>query len=392
MLERCDLVDTTGMLFSNPQTTTVFCNNNIKVPLEYRYVFDIGSGGTKSKLVLVEPKSGKIIKTLKEISVPMPYQECISRSDDGRTLTKECMQKGLQSIMDIIAYYGIEDINDFKNAGIATAWARNAKNSDEYLQLLSDHGLNVRVISQQEEGEIGYKVAQDHGASCEMDERMAIIWDIGGGSYQLSAQKKDGSIHVHQGPYGSSNFNKDVRDYIKEKYNDDNNQTLFDKLEIEAAREFAKLKVSDSIASDEVLASLMKDKCVDLVAMGQFMNLGIKPSVRSSGYISKEKINHAILSGEDKHFTQAQELFPMRDERFINVVQTDLILTEAIMQGLSRDSFIIVNAKSVDFVATDSSFWNYEFNNMTVANDTYPSEVNCLHLYPHGVAEIIVSY
>jgi len=391
MIDKCNLLESKGMLISSKETTNLLCNNNIKIPLEYRYVFDIGSGGTKSKLVLVDAINGKIFKTLNEVSVPMPYQECISQSEDGKTLTKECMQKGLQSIMEIVSHYGVNDLGSINNAGIATAWARNAKNIDEYLELLSEYGLNIRVISQQEEGEIGYKSAhnQHKHIPCNLEERMAVIWDIGGGSFQLSAQNDDGTIYVHKGPFGSSNFNKEVKDYIKQKYNDDNEHTLFDKKEIKAAREFAKLKISDEIAADETLAGLMKDKCVDLVAIGQFMNLGIKPSVKTSGYISKERIDEAIKAGENKHFSEAQNVFPSRDEKFIGVVQTDLILTEAIMNGLSKEEFVVINAKSVDFVATDHSFWGVANTTMSLVDNL--TEVNCLHIYPHGVAEIIVS-
>ena len=73
---KCNFADTVSFNTSKEYSSTLLCNTMGSVPLKIRYVFDIGSGGTKSKEVLVTPE-GKIASTLREESVSMLYQKCI---------------------------------------------------------------------------------------------------------------------------------------------------------------------------------------------------------------------------------------------------------------------------------------------------------------------------
>jgi hypothetical protein len=372
---KCNFADTISFNTSKEYSSTLLCNTMGSVPLKIRYVFDIGSGGTKSKEVLVTPE-GKIASTLREESVSMLYQKCISESPDGKSLPKACMDEGLASLMKIISAYGIEDMSSVSIAGIATAWARNAKNINEYMDLLNSYGFNIRIISQQEEGEIAYKSAESHYMPCNGDNRVAVVWDIGGGSYQLSAKEKDGSIYVHQGKYGSANFHKDVRDYIKNKF-DVSDTKFWNKSELDLAEEFAQKNVVESIQQDNHLKELMADKCVDVMAIGQLMNLGIKPIIDKSGVISNDKIDRAIEGSYEKALVDAATQYTAIDKKFLPLVQSNFVLIKAIAQGLGQDSFHIIDAKSMDYVATDKSFWpaNDFISNpsMTFADD------NCVY-------------
>ena len=372
---KCNFADTVSFNTSKEYSSTLLCNTMGSVPLKIRYVFDIGSGGTKSKEVLVTPE-GKIASTLREESVSMLYQKCISESPDGKSLPKACMDEGLASLMKIISAYGIEDMSSVSIAGIATAWARNANNINEYMDLLNSYGFNIRIISQQEEGEIAYKSAESHYMPCNADNRVAVVWDIGGGSYQLSAKEKDGSIYVHQGKYGSANFNKEVKDYISNKFNTSDTK-FWSKSELELAQEFAEKNVVESIQQDNHLKELMSDKCVDVVAIGQLMNLGIKPIVDRSGVISNEKIDRAIDGTYEKTFADASTQYDAIDKKFIPLVQSNFVLIKAIAKGLSTNSFHIIDAKSMDYVATDKSFWPAN-DFMFDANVTF-ADINCLH-------------
>ncbi len=359
--------------------STLLCNRQVHLPLEVRYVFDIGSGTTKSIEVLVDKLNGKVVKTLQEENISMPYQKCISESVDGKTLPEKCMVEGLQSLMKILEKYGIEDIAQVKNAGIATAWARNAENNQEYMDLLKQHGFNFRVITQKEEGQIGYKAADSHYMPCDAEQRLAIVWDIGGGSYQLSAKDDDGSIYVYKGAYGSSNFKQAVNKYLENKFVT-NSEIFWSEDVVNAIEELARRDVSDVIKSDKKLASMMHGKCVDLIGIGQFINDGVKGIFGSSDLVYKAKIAEIIEGTYNITKEVAKQLFPTRKPEFIGNTQSDLILTKAIMEGLDKDSFISVDARSVDYVATDPSFWP-EFvaaqNATNIFDESIPT--TCIH-------------
>ncbi len=363
-------------------TSTLLCNTKFSVPLETRLAFDVGSGVTKSVEVIVDIENGKIVKTLQEVNMPMAYQKCISESPNGRTIPRDCMEEGIKSLMKILDIYGIDNPRAVHNAGIATAWARNADNIQEYMDLLKENGFNFKVISQQEEGEIGYKSADSHYMPCDAEDRIAIVWDIGGGSYQLSAKEDDGNIYVHHGEFGSSNFKKGVNTFLNSKFNTPADM-FWSKEAVAAMNNFAKEKITDVIKQDSYLAGLMEGKCVDLIGIGQFLNLGIKGMFGRSDMVQVGNIERVIEDTYNISHEAARNLFPTRKADFIGATQQDLIMTKAIMKGLGKEDFIVLDAKSVDYVATETSFWS---NNTVPINSTSYLESNsdlitCLH---HG--------
>ncbi len=376
---KCRTHDKIYANFSSNVAPSLLCNTNLSIPLETRMVLDIGSGTTKGKIALVEPQNGKIISTLKEATVPMAYQKCLKDSPDKATLSKECMSDGLASVMKIISILGIDDLSSIKNAAIATAWARNAKNIDEYMKILKEQGLNIHIISQQEEGEIGYKAAESHYMQCDAENRIAVVWDIGGGSYQLSARDDEGRIHVIHGGYGSTNFNEKASEFLGRKYSNPQEE-MWDHKELSDIKEFAKQKVSDVIANDSKLKSMMNGKCVDLVAIGQFMNSGIKSFFGDHDTISTNNLSQILEQTAGKTVSEIPKMFPNRNENFAVYTQSDLLITEAIAKGLGKTEFVLLDAKSMDYVATDKQFWpderlnpDHSFEDLICLNMDNPS-------------------
>ncbi len=361
--------------------STLLCNTRFSVPLETRYVYDVGSGTTKSKKVLVDTENGKIVKTIQEVNQSMGYQKCISESPSGDVLTKSCMNEGVESLMKILKTYGINDPKSISNAGIATAWARNAKNIEEYMGLLKEHGFNFKVISQQEEGEIGYKSADSHYMPCDAAERVAIVWDIGGGSYQLSVKEENGTIYVHHGEYGSSNFKKSVNSFLSSNYTAPVGK-FWSSEAVASMKKFAKEKITDVIKQDTHLTDLMKGKCVDLIGIGQFLNSGVKGIFGQSDIVHVENIERVLeQTYEIKHET-ARDIFTTRKPEFIDATQQDLIMTYSIMKGLDQEDLVVIDAKSVDYVATEESFWsNSKYNDTGDMGylDDNNDMITCLH-------------
>jgi len=62
--------------------------------------------------------------------------------------------------------------------------------------------LASKVISQEEEGRIGFKTAL--GLYPELTPSQVIAWDSGGASFQISAEDDEGELQVYEGPLGKS--------------------------------------------------------------------------------------------------------------------------------------------------------------------------------------------
>lgn len=307
---------------------------------EIRIGLDVGSGSTKAKGVVFDSYRSSIDKELKSLNVPMGYQKHISQSAGGHTLSEEAQVEGMQKLLDIINSFKHNGIDTIKCAGIATAWARNAYNSSDYTDLLDKFGMHIKTISQKEEGEIGYKVAESKLMSAN-DNAELVVLDIGGGSFQLTHQGSY-DLDVFNGPYGSSNFSKEIRDHVG------NHNSFLSTDEVSLAREYAKEHVNfDKVGNDDV----------KVAGIGQFLNLGIK-GLLDKEYVTLTDVKDLISSFSDMTFSEANAQFPKIGSEFMLAEHTNLILLEAIMEAEQVDTIHFVDAKSVDYVMLTESFWD----------------------------------
>lgn len=333
-------------------TTNLSPNSNAASNLEVRYVFDIGSGGTKSKAVLVDKNTNKLIVTIAEASIGMPYQKCISDSEDGKTLPHSCMNDGLTSLLKIVNAYGFQSTKDMKCASIATAWARNALNGNDYIDLLNEYGFNVKVVSQEEEGLIGYKAAQMQLGRDIIGR--TLVWDIGGGSFQLCLRDQlSQKLFVYEGGYGASNFNHEVMSIFK----DEGRNGVFLTLEqLEKAKEFAHEKVTKPLQEFTNKNINVIDLSNGAFGIGQMMNLGMK-SLVGRDKIDAKTVDSLIKEFATTHITGAANKYPDIHHEFLEQMQTNLLLIKAVMDGLNVMEVNFLNAKSLDYVALDPVYW-----------------------------------
>jgi uncharacterized protein (DUF952 family) len=85
-------------------------------------------------------------------------------------------------------------------AGIATAVFRKAENGKDLLQKIEkDLGIHFQILSQDEEGKIGFLSAKI--LYPEIGEENLLAWDSGNGSFQITAKIGD-TYKIYQGPLG----------------------------------------------------------------------------------------------------------------------------------------------------------------------------------------------
>lgn len=223
--------------------TTNFQDKIITCHSEIRGGFDIGSGSTKlqiSKVKICSNDKIDIEKVYYKSSIPVKYSQDLNDSN-SKVFSQKIINKGLDSmkLMTREALQKLEEecgINCKVNAwrGIMTEAFRKAKNWEEAKAQLTTavDGLIIKRLNQREEALYGfYPIIKLNG----FDQKNAIVWDIGGGSTQLTAfdtnfksnQFSSEGVYVIGTSLGSATF----ASFLKSKINSNNNRNSFNPIQ-----------------------------------------------------------------------------------------------------------------------------------------------------------------
>jgi exopolyphosphatase / guanosine-5'-triphosphate,3'-diphosphate pyrophosphatase len=193
------LVDLSAFQQSILQEATASINlapHDSERKLERRAAFDIGSGQIKVQVSDVDLIVGKITNVLFTDTARVPLRENLANSLDGR-LSCEVRNQAVEAIKELMKK--IAPFHPEACHAIATESLRLAKNSDAFVeQIKKETGLSVTIVSQEEEGILGFISAVSETA---IDPDTAISWDFGGGSFQVTAKCGD-RYCVYQGRLG----------------------------------------------------------------------------------------------------------------------------------------------------------------------------------------------
>jgi exopolyphosphatase/guanosine-5'-triphosphate,3'-diphosphate pyrophosphatase len=163
-----------------------------------RACFDIGSGSTK--MVVADVDTVKhTIEIVYEENAKVDYKGDLEKSADNR-FSDKILEQGLKVLNELAQKAHQKGAKQF--AGVATAAFRTSDNGKEYLNQIEDKlGICVSLISQKEEAEMGFM------AACQGEDNKDIaVWDIGGGSMQISCYNKDHEFKVYEGQFASNNM------------------------------------------------------------------------------------------------------------------------------------------------------------------------------------------
>lgn len=167
-----------------------------KAELVTRAAVDVGSGGLKVTVAKIDPTSQKIDKILysKEHSVLLKRDLQVG----GKSEFSDKIQKvALETIANL--QRDIAPLNPKEWRGIATAASRQAKNAQAMYDKIADElGVVISIISQQEEGRLGFMTA---ASVSKVDQNNLIAFDSGSGSFQLTTLIDD-KLEVVEGDLG----------------------------------------------------------------------------------------------------------------------------------------------------------------------------------------------
>ena len=168
-----------------------------------RAAFDIGSGSTKMKVAKVNTCLGKILKIYLEESGPIGYNEDLKKSSNN-TFSNTIIDKGVQYLK--MLKVKASKFNPDSYVGVATSAFRKSSNANIAIEKINDIGIDSRVVSQEDEALIGFYAALSK-YNIKKDE--LVVWDIGGGSMQITAFNK-GKMIIYKGKLASVGFKNDV--------------------------------------------------------------------------------------------------------------------------------------------------------------------------------------
>lgn len=310
---------------------------------EIRAAMDIGSGATNIKIAKVDPKTDKIIAQIFEKSIPVPYQKHLEQSKDN-TFDQDVMDQGIRAIKalkEVADSYHVKKV-----VAVATAAFRQATNAEQFARDIEKQtGVQVRIINQDEEGILAFRGAL---ALTSVHPQQAVVWDIGGGSMQLTTLSPEGTYLVEKGKTASVLFkNAVIQDIKHQDLKTTQSPNPLTKEQMQAAIEYGAKLAQET-------APFIKDKLHDpkthIIAVGNLFNLGIKPLVHSQA-VHRQALEKAVI----KWANQPDSELP--GGSLVEVTVTNPLLVLGYMQGLDIKQVDVVSVNNADGALTYPPYW-----------------------------------
>lgn len=319
--------------------------------------YDIGSGGTKFMGALLNVETMTIDQIFSQGSFPVAYRQDLYQSETNEfsDLIQELGIQALQAAKKQIEHdyvAGDFQYGEIQHFAIATAAFREAKNGELVASYFEDKlDFPVNIISQEEEGKLAY-----YSASSQLDpaklEHPPIVWDIGGGSMQLTYKDQFDHFHIMEGQVASQTFQSLISETLlhKEPTASPNPMTESD---VEAAIDLAKAH----LLFDPTITAIIKQQVTDhapIIAVGSVHNFTIQPLCNLAGthsgdhYYTKDDVYLAINLLTDKRDEQIQKLMSLANADFAKNQLTNLILVYAMMDIMGIDRVQTVKSSNVE--------------------------------------------
>jgi len=244
--------------------------------IEMRAGIDIGSGASKLKIAKVDKCKDKIEKILFTKDFAVEYKDDL-RSRNKKSFSKSIIKKGrsaFREISSILKKYKVQSTR-----AVATSAFRTSSNSAVLIRYAKSLDIPVEVISQDEEAILGYKSAKSLTSG-----RKYLVWDIGGGSMQMS-YKKDDKLLIYKGKLASVPFRAYVTKFVQNSKKRSPNPMSSKDVDksIKYAHDYALRDI------DKDLQKVIKTQDIDIIGIGGVHSSAILESMGKKGnYTYKE--------------------------------------------------------------------------------------------------------
>jgi exopolyphosphatase/guanosine-5'-triphosphate,3'-diphosphate pyrophosphatase len=311
---------------------------------EIRAALDIGSGATNLKVARVNPETNKIISQIFEKSIPVPYQKHLEQSSNN-TFDQPVMEQGIQSIKALK-----EIANSYhakKVVAVATAAFRQASNASNFAQEIEKQtGVQVRIIEQDEEGIMAFRGAL---AISSAQPEQTIVWDIGGGSMQLTTLTESDTYLVEKGKTASIPFKNAIIQQIKHKsLTLEHSPNPMSAEQMDTALQYAG---SLALETDPYILEKIQNPSTKMIAVGSLFNYGIRPLVHNKQNVKQTELEKAIYSMVGK--TDAE----LSGGALAEVAVSNPLLVLGYMKTLQIPEVEVLQVNNADGALTYPPYW-----------------------------------
>lgn len=161
-----------------------------------RAAVDVGSGSIKVTVAKIDPQSNKIEQILYSEEHVVPFKRDMQVGGTS-ALSEKIRLVAFEKLQNLKQELKVHAPTQWK--GIATAASRQATNATEmYEKINRDLDIDIRIISQNEEGRLGFATA---AAVSGIPKEKLIAVDSGSGSFQITTHIDD-QLEVIEGQLG----------------------------------------------------------------------------------------------------------------------------------------------------------------------------------------------
>lgn len=310
-----------------------------------RAAFDIGSAAIKCTIADVDTATGRIVKTVKELSHKVDFAEDLARSYDGN-LSKEIMAKGISAIQEMKMVALEHRATAF--AGVGGNSFREARNGRAYFVRIKEKtGISCRITSIQQAALLSYHAVRQALINSSRD---LLVWDIGGSSMQMTARELQGELSFHIDAMASVTFKNVVIGAIQEKdINTVRSPNPVSESEVRRALDYARSYALMNVPTP--LISRIKGTNMLVAGIGGVHYYSIPETLggREEVY-TREQVEEALKKWTDK----PDEAF---NSEYAATRLTNLILVLGYMQALQLDEVHPLKINEADGLLAAPEFW-----------------------------------
>ena len=294
---------------------------------------DIGSGTTKIAVARVNVCQHRIEKMLYQDQRAVAYNDALAQASDNR-LSPAIIRQGEMALQQLLK--NAQRYHPQRITGVATAAFRRASNGPAVAeQLASQTGAQLAVISQQQEAKLGFLSAKAALNDPAIRDEQLLVWDIGGGSMQMTAwRQQQGQLiaDIYQGKLASVTLKNFILTVLK------NTPDVTSPNPIGSWRQSV-LHFVGWYASNDVSPQIRQD-----VVSRQVIGIGGVHgfSIRNQLPVKPTRYSLATLSAVSKQQVWRGDSELTGDYRATDV--SNLLLVEGYMRALKIDQVTIVNA------------------------------------------------
>jgi exopolyphosphatase/guanosine-5'-triphosphate,3'-diphosphate pyrophosphatase len=292
---------------------------------------DIGSGTMKLKVAKVDSCLTKINSIIYEHNIPVAFKEDLKRSKSNE-LSTQILAKGLKALQTLKAKaqaHGAESI-----IAVATSAFRTASNGKKMARELSGStDVSIKIITQKEEAMIGFFGAISKSKS---DARSSVVWDIGGGSMQITAYDGNNKFIIHEGKLAAVSFkNLILSEIIKKPHLGSPNPIS------SSHREKALIVAKDIAIQTVEEAFKIKIKESPIIGIGGVHYYSLLKNFGKNDFYTLEDINKRLINMIGKSDKEIGGKYPSTDI-------SNLLLVKGYMQALEIKKVQVVKVNLVE--------------------------------------------